>query len=95
MCVGENKVIVNPHKGISIMIASSLRMGGSTLDDPREIASAVLPLLESRVEDTSIIPPGALKLMWSSGQVTSRSRLAPAEKPGRASPGPWHVPSFA
>lgn len=74
VCAGENEMILNLHPNISIMIASSVRITApreseSAFDDARDIASAMLPLVGSRVTDIAIIPPGTSRLSWSSGHV--------------------------
>jgi Family of unknown function (DUF6188) len=74
VCVGENETILNLHSRISIMIASSVSVvppGGSesTFEEPRQLGPALLPILGSTVTDVSIVPPGTLRLTWSSGHV--------------------------
>ena len=74
ICVGENEVILRLDPGISVTIESSVRLvspGGEELisDESLQIAPAVLPLLGSTVADVSILPPGTLRLTWSSGHV--------------------------
>ena len=75
VCVGENEVILNLNSSSSVMIASSvcfLQPDGtlSTLDNAPRLGQAVLPLLGQHVTSVSVVAPGTLRLMWSSGQVT-------------------------
>lgn len=58
----------------SIHIESSVRLagpGGEELitDESPQIASALLPLLDGTVKDVSILPPGTLRLIWSTGHI--------------------------
>jgi hypothetical protein len=74
VCIGENETILNMHPRISIMIASVVRVippGGaeSAFEDSRQLGTALLPVLGSSVTDVSIVPPGTLRLTWSSGYV--------------------------
>jgi hypothetical protein len=74
VCVGENEIILNLHPQISIMFTAVVRLlnqGGEELvsEESLQLAPALLPLLGSTVADVSIVPPGTLRLAWSSGQV--------------------------
>lgn len=74
VCIGENETILNLHPRISIMIASSVQIvlpsgPPSTLEDPKLIGPAMLPLLGSPIAEVSIVPPGTLRLIWSSGHI--------------------------
>jgi hypothetical protein len=39
------------------------------LEEPRTIGRAILPLLGSSISEVSIVPPGTLRLTWSSGHI--------------------------
>jgi len=80
ICVGRHDVILNlirpdPYDPpISISIESSVRLvspGGEELtsEESPQVAQTVLPLLGSTVADVAVLPPGTLRLTWSSDYV--------------------------
>lgn len=80
ICVGRHQVSINlvrpdpSDPPIYIAIESSVRFvspAGEEFvsEESLEISPALLPLLGSTVTDVSILPPGTLRLTWSSGHV--------------------------
>jgi hypothetical protein len=74
VCVGENEIILNLHPQISIMFTGVVRLvspGGDemTSEESLQIAPALLPILGSTVVEVSFVPPGTLRLVWSSGHL--------------------------
>jgi hypothetical protein len=74
VCVGENETILQFGPGMSIMVASAVHLiepGGTDVDlsDAREVGSRLLPLLGDHIAAAMAIPPGTLRLCWSSGSI--------------------------
>ena len=74
VCAGENEVILHFDRSISITIEGAIRAvepDGAVLclEEPRAIASSVLPFLGSSIVETSVLPPGTLRVRWSSESV--------------------------
>jgi hypothetical protein len=72
--VGENETILRFDPGISIMVASAVHLiepgrTDANLCDAREVGSRLLPLLGDHIAAAVAIPPGTLRLAWSSGTV--------------------------
>lgn len=75
VCIGENEVILNLHPGISVMIASAVRL--STPDgaeqsgeDARKAGTMLLPYLGNVIREATGAPDGTLEISWAeSGHV--------------------------
>ncbi len=74
VCIGENETILRLHPDVSIMIASQVCASGedgrvTTLDESRDGGAALLSVLGAQIIDAKLVPPGTLRLAWSSGVV--------------------------
>ena len=80
VCVGQNELILNLYpespysQPVSIMFTAFARLVGPDVEEliaeeSLQIAPALLQLLGSTVSSVSILPPGTLRLIWTSGHV--------------------------
>jgi hypothetical protein len=74
VCVGENETILRFNPDISIMVASAVHLiqqGGTDADltHAPEVGAGLLPLLGDHIAAVMAIPPGTLRLSWSSGSI--------------------------
>ncbi len=82
VCIGEHQVILNllprgdpwTDPGTSITVESSVRLEMPTQaefvsDAKLLLGPALVPLLGATVTDASVVPPGTLRLAWSSGHI--------------------------
>lgn len=76
VCIGENEVILNLDRDISIMIASDVFVEivgrpAALYKDSRSLAPELLPLVSQAIVDTTCVSNGGLCLTWGNGTMTT------------------------